>query len=263
MSRFSVDRLSVLQKNNANRLSMLLNEDDYDYALELGPDDEYRQAAEALPKLVDFDDIELSNLVDEDEVDVIEESKQNETIQPFAGLRQTRASITEMNTQRNRMSNFDTSMLEMHAIAAKPRRSSVQANQNNNEHLSHWGAVEDGENEQHETEIDEEGDFDFENDQNNTEYDPTITGMGMNHGEEGLGVNFNATGQSGTSSGDTSFSSRWKSLSKKEFSFRLNMLKQHRKWVERAARRYVVHFRSYNLHFVSLVVVIKQSTLCN
>lgn len=42
MSRFSVDRMSVLKKNNAGRLSMLLNEDDYDYALELRPDDEYR-----------------------------------------------------------------------------------------------------------------------------------------------------------------------------------------------------------------------------
>jgi hypothetical protein len=42
MSRFSVDRLSVLKKDYTGRLSMLLNEDDYDYALELRPDDEYR-----------------------------------------------------------------------------------------------------------------------------------------------------------------------------------------------------------------------------
>lgn len=42
MSRFSVDRLSVLKKGHSGRLSMLLNEDDYDYALELRPDDEYR-----------------------------------------------------------------------------------------------------------------------------------------------------------------------------------------------------------------------------
>jgi hypothetical protein len=42
MSRFSIDRLSVLKRNNAGRMSMLLNEDDYDYALELRPDDEYR-----------------------------------------------------------------------------------------------------------------------------------------------------------------------------------------------------------------------------
>jgi hypothetical protein len=44
MSRFSLGRLSVLHnsKMSGKRLSMLCNEDEYDYALELRPDDEYR-----------------------------------------------------------------------------------------------------------------------------------------------------------------------------------------------------------------------------
>lgn len=42
MSRLTMDRMSILQQNKNGRLSMLLNEDDYDYALELRPDDEYR-----------------------------------------------------------------------------------------------------------------------------------------------------------------------------------------------------------------------------
>ena len=47
MSRFSIDRMSILRKNATatavgSRQSMLFNEDDFDYALELRPDDEYR-----------------------------------------------------------------------------------------------------------------------------------------------------------------------------------------------------------------------------
>ncbi len=40
------------------RLSSVFNEDDYDYALELRHDDEYRQAAEALPEITDFQNLE-------------------------------------------------------------------------------------------------------------------------------------------------------------------------------------------------------------
>jgi hypothetical protein len=238
MSRFSTDRLSVLQKNNAGRLSMMLNEDDYDYALELSPDDEYRQAAEALPRLVDFDDIDLSNIVDESGIEMTTESNQNETIQPFSN--QKRASVTEINTQRNRMSNFDTSMLEMHTSSAnKKRRSSVHNINGQDDPLSAWGAVDTEEAEENKS--DEEEEFDFEADEEEQQYDATITGMGtVPHADaaEAGGINFNATGTSAGSSGNESFTSRWKRLSKKEFSFRLNMLKQHRKWVERAAIMY-------------------------
>lgn len=40
------------------RVSSVSNEDDYDYALELRHDDEYRQAAEALPEITDFQNLE-------------------------------------------------------------------------------------------------------------------------------------------------------------------------------------------------------------
>ncbi|KAJ1405776.1 hypothetical protein B484DRAFT_423931, partial [Ochromonadaceae sp. CCMP2298] len=61
MSRFTMDRLSILHgdKGKKGRQSLLFNEDDFDYALELRPDDEYRQVAEALPQLVDFDEIDV------------------------------------------------------------------------------------------------------------------------------------------------------------------------------------------------------------
>ena len=194
-------------------------------------------------------------MIDEEEESDLVESNQNETIQPFAGPRQTRASVTEMNTKRNRMSNFDAGMLEMHATA-KPRRSSVQHNQTNNsnnnfnhnnndsaaedEPISSWGAV-DNENDEGDELSEEELFFDPANPENST-YDPRITGMGTVNGEDGQGINFNATSNTADSSGDSSFTSRFKKLSKKEFSFRLNMLKQHRKWVERAARRYESSF---------------------
>ena len=40
------------------RLSTSLNEDTYDYALLLVPDDEYRQAAASLPKISEYDDVD-------------------------------------------------------------------------------------------------------------------------------------------------------------------------------------------------------------
>lgn len=44
---------------SSRRLSSINNEDDYDYAIELLPDNEYREAAEALPNIIDFDDEDL------------------------------------------------------------------------------------------------------------------------------------------------------------------------------------------------------------
>ena len=42
--------------NQDRRTSYSLNDDEFDYALELKPDDEYRQAAEALQAVRDFDE---------------------------------------------------------------------------------------------------------------------------------------------------------------------------------------------------------------
>ena len=42
------------------RRSLLLNEDDYDYAIELIPDDQYRLVAEVSDDIIDFDDVDLS-----------------------------------------------------------------------------------------------------------------------------------------------------------------------------------------------------------
>jgi hypothetical protein len=44
---------------SSRRQSSINNEDDYDYAIELLPDNEYREAAEALPSIIDFDDEDL------------------------------------------------------------------------------------------------------------------------------------------------------------------------------------------------------------
>eukprot|EP01031_Cornospumella_fuschlensis_P037259 gene37259-45232_t len=41
------------------RPSAVFNDDDFDYALELRPDDEYRQVAELLPDIVGFDEVEI------------------------------------------------------------------------------------------------------------------------------------------------------------------------------------------------------------
>ena len=210
----------------------------------------YRQAAEALPKLVDFDDIDLSEICEEHQY-----SANNGNIQPFSTTKKIRET-TEFNTQRNRHSNFDQSMLELHTSKKPPIRSSI-ANYNtrtsivNDDNLSHWGAVDttrDNGNptaaESLETDdleacnFEPSDDEDEENIPEETQYDRRITGMGtglLSNAAlgDGTGINFHAT----TSSNGSTFSSRWRKLSKKEFSFRLNLLEKHRKWVERAARR--------------------------
>ena len=45
------------------RQSTCMNEDDYDYAIELSRDDEYRQAADALPNIAELDDVDDDDLL--------------------------------------------------------------------------------------------------------------------------------------------------------------------------------------------------------
>ena len=77
-----------------SRQSLLMNEDDFDYALELKPNDEYRQVAEALPQLVDFDEIDLEDLLPCDE--------------QSTKLQSSSFSL------RKRLSSFDERMLQLH-----------------------------------------------------------------------------------------------------------------------------------------------------
>ena len=76
------------------RHSLLMNEDDFDYALELKPDDEYRQVAEALPQLVDFEEIDLEDLMPCDE--------------------EPPSSSSSAFYLRKRLSSFDERMLQLH-----------------------------------------------------------------------------------------------------------------------------------------------------
>jgi hypothetical protein len=72
-----------------------MNEDDFDYALELKPDDEYRQVAEALPQLVDFEEIDLEDLMPCDE--------------------ELPSSSSSAFYLRKRLSSFDERMLQLHS----------------------------------------------------------------------------------------------------------------------------------------------------
>lgn len=80
------------------RQSLSMNEDDFDYALELKPDDEYRQVAEALPQLVDFEEIDLEDLMPCDEEEPSSSS----------------SSSSSAFYLRKRLSSFDERMLQLH-----------------------------------------------------------------------------------------------------------------------------------------------------
>jgi hypothetical protein len=197
-----------------------------------------RQAAEALPRLVDFDDIDLSEVCKQsnDSRDRPIEAKENETIQPFSG----------MSGNVRRQSNFDQSMMELHVSGSRASSGRRSTTAGVDDAPSHWGGLDGVQqlNDQRISQTTEEGEeFDFEpsdEEGNEGQYDRRITGMGTNPqaDADGTGINFNTTsGSSGSNS--SSFSSKWRRLGKKEFSFRLNLLEKHKKWVERAARRYV------------------------
>ena len=256
----------------------------------------FRQAAEALPKLVDFSEVDFDAAVDERDKPLSNQAiKENATIKPFssAPARNSTVDIPEQetveNTQNNihnyslgvnnkRMSNFDKKMLGLHAFGSRGARSSIAVVGGNNlnskfrrsstvgrrdsadtnaamtggnrfvnnnnvgegdiEMVSQWGGVDDQQNED-----DEDGDEQRLNSHStssdhldNFNSNPNRDSQSTDDIEEG---NFNATsGTLGTiSSEGTSFTSKWKSLSKKEFRFRLNLLEKHRKWVEKATRR--------------------------
>ena len=53
----------TVERGNMNRHSTCMNEDDYDYAIELKMDDEYRQAADALPSIAELDDVDDDDLL--------------------------------------------------------------------------------------------------------------------------------------------------------------------------------------------------------
>jgi len=195
---------------------------------------------------VDFDDIDLTEVCKD--IDRSTDQRENANIQPFSSFNNPVAS-------NRRTSNFDQSMMELHT--SKYRKSSIRQSMgqnrrsctDNDEGLSQWDAV-DGINEKSVPYDPAESLEDLEacnfepsddDEEEQQQYDRRITGIGTGGAtndavDGGLGINFNATGGSSASGGST-FSSRWKRLSRKEFSFRINLLEKHRKWVERAARR--------------------------
>jgi hypothetical protein len=181
------------------------------------------------------------------ETDRAAEAKETATIRPFAAQGDENVETTR------RQSNFDRSMIDLHCSTERQvmgRHSLAQARNSlvalDDDGISHWGAVDGaptGSNHHLATQSADDEEYASEGSQQEEEadsakYDRRITGMGTVplNSSDGGGINFNTTTGTGSSAG-TSFSSKWKRLSKKEFSFRMNMLEKHRKWVERAARR--------------------------
>ena len=63
---------TVQRGRKQSRTSTCLNDDDYDYAIELKLDDEYRQAADALPSIAELEDLE-----DDDLLIILDEKRQS------------------------------------------------------------------------------------------------------------------------------------------------------------------------------------------
>jgi hypothetical protein len=100
----------TVEKRDASRLSSCMNDDDYDYAIELKMDDEYRQAADALPNIAevaDVDDDELLVLLDERRQENATESSNNELPQRRGIVKYIRESLSMHGTRRDSTYSFN------------------------------------------------------------------------------------------------------------------------------------------------------------
>jgi hypothetical protein len=105
----------TVEKRDPSRLSSCMNDDDYDYAIELKMDDEYRQAADALPNIAevaDVDDDELLVLLDERRQENAAESSNNELPQRRGIVKYIRESLSMNGTRRDSRYSFDNYQTE-------------------------------------------------------------------------------------------------------------------------------------------------------
>lgn len=203
--------------HHQGRPSTLFNEDDFDYAIELLPDDEYRQAAEALPEIVDFDEVELiadDSLVDyhlrpedqrdEDDEDLElpadqEEKEDNNYVGDEVGGIQEDDIDQYAAVHGDDPNGGDIEMGQRASrLTARSRRSSA-VNARTSMNRSETSPQK--------------------------EYDLSITAFGT-----GPLPDLKRRSSHGV-------------VSKREFSVRLNLLKSHKTWVEKAARRSSIGFQ--------------------
>lgn len=101
----------TVEKRDPSRLSSCMNDDDYDYAIELRMDDEYRQAADALPNIADVadvDDDELLVLLDERRQEVVTESSTKGLQQRKGIVKFIRESLSMHSMRRDSTYSFNS-----------------------------------------------------------------------------------------------------------------------------------------------------------
>ena len=101
----------TVEKRDPSRLSSCMNDDDYDYAIELRMDDEYRQAADALPNIAevaDVDDDELLVLLDERRQEVVTESSTKGLQQRRGIVKFIRESLSMHSMRRDSTYSFNS-----------------------------------------------------------------------------------------------------------------------------------------------------------
>lgn len=105
----------TVEKRDTNRLSTCMNDDDYDYAIELRMDDEYRQAADALPNIAevaDVDDDELLVMLDESRRESESKSSIKALPQHRGIVKYIRDSISMHSIRRDSRYSFDDCRVE-------------------------------------------------------------------------------------------------------------------------------------------------------
>ena len=114
----------TVERGNMNRHSTCMNDDDYDYAIELKMDDEYRQAANSLPSIAELDDVD-----DDDLLIMLDEKRQSiscslssASVSPSGIVKYIRdsLSLSPSVSTSNRMSNLRDSCV-IHVVPSPLR----------------------------------------------------------------------------------------------------------------------------------------------
>eukprot|EP01038_Epipyxis_sp_PR26KG_P004369 gene4369-6181_t len=225
------DRNGGINNKFDRRLSMIMNEDDYDFAVELRPDDEYRQVAEALPSIIDFDEIHSidSNI----QYNKDNTSKQTLNEELSASVTNTRSFRPFSSFIEDGNRDIETNNKTMNKRESNANIHNIQPFTNefyyeDEDFLDRRMSLFDQSMVQHHK-IDEDDELnqqaEMRSEHLDLPFDSSITGLGTSpYNQDGVGTWGNIIG-------------------KTEFSFRLGLLEKHKKWVEKAARRSTLGFR--------------------
>ncbi len=261
------------------RVSSVFNEDDYDYALELRHDDEYRQAAEALPEITDFQNLErvlrlgnkeynnrvaVGNIKDVLSSPQFKYKSMNKKKSTWSHIIETLSSLTKANetsTIRRENSINEIQLAALEEGKKMSQRSIFNENSSKETLLnSFFAALKPIFKQNEENKI-------LENISDRNLHQDNLEGSSFDVTGFFLDTDDNQTVQSPAVAASQNelpiddsaalIDNSNRLVSKKDFMAKMGMLSKQRKWIEKAARRSSVAFQSQYFNYTDKEVMDK------